>query len=220
MTDIAENECAFKLFLIETNGMLLGEDKELAKELSSFGDYIHVRLSFKAGTPEAFEQKTGAEAKYFENQFRALEYLKKYGIPYNLAAMSKNPELMPDGERHNLFKRMAEYGLENFSRLDEEKADLFGITKKRLAESGIISKPENFGQMLYEPIKHSIFREVNKEGKAREVSEKELDELVKRSLDTSEFGLIESPCNTCTSKKPWHGHGAEDDLGGLLTYGY
>lgn len=134
--------------------------------------------------------------------------------------MSKNPELMPPDERRSLFKRMAEYGIENFSRLDEEKADLFGITKKRFAESGIISKPGNFGQMLYEPVRHSIFREVNKEGKVREVSEKEADELVKRSLDTCEFGLIESPCNTCTSKNPWHGHGAEDDLDVLLTRDY
>lgn len=216
--DIAENEGAFGLFLIETNGMLLGEDEELAKELGSFGDYIHVRLSFKAGTPEAFQRKTGAEAKYFKNHFRALEYLKKYSIPYNLAAMSKNPELMPPDERRALMSGIVAHGFDNIGRLDEEKADLFSITKKRLIESGIAGDIKSFGGKVYEPLKHSLVRAIAEEGNNGAIStEEDAEKALIKLLETCEFRLVDSPCNTCTSNNPWHGHGAEDDLDSVLT---
>ena len=205
VAEISKEEEDFRRFLIETNGILLGSDENYVKTLSKFGDYIRVRLSFKAGTPEAFERKTGAEAKFFDLQFKALEYLKKHNVSYSLAAMSKDPAIMPDKERRSLLTRIIEYGPGNLNLLEEEKADPFGITKKRLVESGIVARAEDIRQYVYESLDASLMRFF--EGR-KSIS---LGEL-KEAIQTMDIKIVESSCRTCKRHNPWHGYKVMDDL--------
>ena len=52
------------LFMLETNGILLGHDQNYSEELDRFRNNLHVRVSLKAGTPEGFQRRTGAAGKY------------------------------------------------------------------------------------------------------------------------------------------------------------
>ncbi len=67
------------IFILETNGILLGYDAGYAKELANYGNLV-VRVSFKGTTPEEFSLLTGAEPKFFELQVRALENLISAGF--------------------------------------------------------------------------------------------------------------------------------------------
>ncbi len=74
------------IFILETNGILLGFDECFVKELSHFKN-LHVRVSLKAANPRMFEDLTKAQGKFFEFQLKALENLKKYGISFHPAIL-------------------------------------------------------------------------------------------------------------------------------------
>jgi uncharacterized Fe-S cluster-containing radical SAM superfamily protein len=61
----------FDVFILETNGILFGVDRDYVRAISKFTK-PHVRVSLKAGTPEAFTRKTGAKPEAFEIPFRAI----------------------------------------------------------------------------------------------------------------------------------------------------
>ena len=88
----------YPLFILETNGMLLGVDRDYVKRLAGFKEKLYVRVSFKAATPEGFTQRTCAIGRYYELPFKALEYLLKEGIYARAAAMTDS-KVMPKGER-------------------------------------------------------------------------------------------------------------------------
>jgi len=73
-----------KLFILETNGVLLNED--YIKELNNFKN-IYVRVSLKGVDEKTFEQITSADGQFFKNQLNALKLLKKYGIKYKAAIL-------------------------------------------------------------------------------------------------------------------------------------
>ncbi|UCD51918.1 MAG: radical SAM protein, partial [Phycisphaerales bacterium] len=64
----------FRLFILETNGLLIGADTDCASEIARFKK-VHTRVALKAGTPEAFTAKTGAQSKFFELPFHGIESL-------------------------------------------------------------------------------------------------------------------------------------------------
>jgi uncharacterized Fe-S cluster-containing radical SAM superfamily protein len=64
----------FPLFILETNGILFGMDRDYVKRVSRFTK-PHVRISLKAGTPEAFMRKTGAKPEAFEIPFQTIRNL-------------------------------------------------------------------------------------------------------------------------------------------------
>ncbi|RLE57948.1 MAG: molybdenum cofactor biosynthesis protein MoaA [Thermoprotei archaeon] len=74
------------LFILETNGVLIGADPSYARELAQFKN-IHVRVSLKGCCPEEFELLTGARKEFFEYQLRALKYLLDAGVPCHPAVM-------------------------------------------------------------------------------------------------------------------------------------
>ncbi len=67
------------LFILETNGLLIGYDKKFTEKLASHKSLI-VRVSFKGASPEEFERLTGASKKFYDYQFKALENLIDAGI--------------------------------------------------------------------------------------------------------------------------------------------
>lgn len=199
--EIVKREQYFsKGFLLETNGILLGTDENYVKDLSEFKDRLIIRLSFKAGTPELFEEKTGARKEFFDYPFYALHYLQKHNIPYALAAMSKDPEIMPSEERMGLLKRITDYGIDNLRKLEEEGTDLFGLTVKRLTISGI--NLDKLKTQEYLPIG---VNEITKVAKELRISHR-------KALSYFLFRKKESNCVRCNRNNPWHGHGTENDL--------
>lgn len=128
-------ESEFPLFILETNGMLLGVDKDYVKKVSKFSK-VHVRVSLKAGTPEAFTRKTGATPESFEIPFKAIENLLDYGVSFHVAAMSGDPRIMPPHERVSLIKKLLSIDAKLALNLEEEVVDPYETTLARLKYAG------------------------------------------------------------------------------------
>ena len=73
-------------FILETNGVLLGDDQSYCRELAKFPN-LHVRVSLKGCNPEEFEYLTGIHESSFELQIKALENLVKEGVSCHPAVM-------------------------------------------------------------------------------------------------------------------------------------
>ncbi len=125
-------ESKYPLFILETNGILFGADKDYVKELAESSSKLYVRVSFKAATPEGFTQRTGAIGKYYELPFKALKYLLDEGIFARAAAMT-DPKVMLNEERKMLIEKLSEidprYGK---GELEEEMIDAYDTSVKRL----------------------------------------------------------------------------------------
>ena len=121
------------IFILETNGIILGNDRNYVKKLSEFKDKIYVRVSFKAATPEGFTLRTGAIGKYYELPFRALKYLLDEGIHARAAAMT-DPRVMPSEERKLLIQMLDEIDpkADYPKTLEEESIDAYDTTIARL----------------------------------------------------------------------------------------
>ncbi|RMD52415.1 MAG: radical SAM protein [Nitrospirae bacterium] len=74
------------LFILETNGILIGYDEAYAKALSRFKN-IYVRVSLKGTCKEEFTRLTKAIPEGFSLQLKALEHLYKYGVRCHPACM-------------------------------------------------------------------------------------------------------------------------------------
>ncbi len=122
-------------FVVETNGIALGHDEDLVKALAAFKK-LFVRLSLKAGTPEAFCRKTGAAPGGFELQFQGIRNLLKHNVRTRVAAMSADPRFMTPLERVSLIGKLAAIDPALVLRLEEEMTVLFPSSKKRLDAGG------------------------------------------------------------------------------------
>jgi len=131
--EYAENS-KYPLFILETNGILLGADRSYVKKLARFKK-LYVRVSFKAATPEGFPQRTGALGSYYELPFKALQYLLDEGIDARAAAMT-DPTIMPEAERELLIEKLSKIDPRILNEgLEEEQIDAYDTTVKRLKAS-------------------------------------------------------------------------------------
>ncbi|MEW6327934.1 MAG: radical SAM protein [Thermodesulfobacteriota bacterium] len=120
------------LFILETNGILLGVDEGYVRALTRYKN-IHLRVSLKAGSPGGFEKRTGARGDFYELPYQAIGHLMREGIPLNVAAMSDS-RLMPSEERASMLSKLKEIGYKGF--LEEEACDPYPHTIYRLKEAG------------------------------------------------------------------------------------
>ncbi len=120
-------------FYLETNGILLGADRNYVKRIAEFSQILYVRVSFKAATPEGFTLRTGAIGKYYKLPFRALQYLLDEGIYVRAAAMT-DPRVMPSEERSLLISMLDEIdpAADYPHTLEEEIIDMYETTTLRL----------------------------------------------------------------------------------------
>ncbi|HID17088.1 TPA: radical SAM protein [Candidatus Bathyarchaeota archaeon] len=123
----------YPLFILETNGLLIGSNGNYARRLAEFKDKLYVRVSFKAAAPEGFTQRTGAIGKYYELPFKALKHLLDEGVYARAAAMT-DPKVMPREERKILIEMLDEIDPKANYRetLEEEVIDAYDTTLKRL----------------------------------------------------------------------------------------
>ncbi len=126
----------FRLFILETNGILIGADDDYAYQLARFKK-VHTRVSLKAGTPEAFTRKTGATAESFELPFQAVVNLLTAGASFHVAAMSADARIVSEQERQNLVERLEAIHPILARRLEEEVVDPYHTTVERLRHAGV-----------------------------------------------------------------------------------
>jgi uncharacterized Fe-S cluster-containing radical SAM superfamily protein len=119
-------------FILETNGILLGNDETYIKALKKFKN-VHIRVSLKAGSPMGFEERTGAQKKFFQLPFQAIQYLQKHKLRFHVACMS-DERLMSTEERKELLKHLKTIGYTDF--LEEERCDPYDTTLIRLEKAG------------------------------------------------------------------------------------
>ncbi len=126
-------ESKYPLFILETNGILFGADRDYVRQLREFREKIYVRVSFKAARPEGFTQRTGALGEFYELPFKALEYLLDEGIYARAAAMT-DPIIMPKEERKILIEKLDKIDpkVDYSSILEEEQIDRYDTTIQRL----------------------------------------------------------------------------------------
>lgn len=120
------------LFMLETNGILLGHDPSYAEELERFSRNLHVRVSLKAGTPGGFQKRTGAAGKFFELPFLAVKNLVQTRLDFHVACMS-DPRLMPKEERDAIVWKLKELGYEDY--LEDERCDPYPTAQARMQKA-------------------------------------------------------------------------------------
>lgn len=123
------------VFMLETNGIPFGIDKDYVSRVSSFSK-VYVRLSLKAGTPGGFERKTGARENSFRIPFQAVENLLDCGAKFHVASMSADPRFMSTEERMELVNHLAEIDPALIMDLEEEVVDPYDTTIRRLEYAG------------------------------------------------------------------------------------
>lgn len=121
------------LFILETNGILLGHDQNYAKELEQFGRNLHVRVSLKAGGAEGFQKRTGAVGKFYELPYMAIKNLKETKLEYHVACMS-DPRVMSSQERGVMLEKLKEIGYDGY--LEEEYCEPYPTSVVRLEKAG------------------------------------------------------------------------------------
>ena len=122
------------LFMLETNGILLGYDQDYVKELDRFSRNMHVRVSLKAGTPQGFQRRTGAVGKFYELPYLAIKNLSQSNLEFHVACMS-DPRVMPREERVVMLQRLKEVGYNGY--LEEEYSEPYPTSVVRLEKAGV-----------------------------------------------------------------------------------
>lgn len=130
LINILENINSSYVFILETNGILLGAEPDYIKDLSSFKN-LHIRVCLKGSNPKEFSLLTGAK-KGFEYQLKCLEHLKDNSISFNIAIVSSNKY-----EKQKLYENFNLMGLGNIM-IEEEEIKLYPLVKKRLIREGLI----------------------------------------------------------------------------------
>ena len=118
------------VFILETNGILLGFDITYVEALSKFKN-LHIRVCIKGIDSKEFSFLTGAESGY-KYQIKSLEYLRDSKISFNVAMASTSNDIEPFNDRLN------EIGLSKIM-LEKEKIKLYPQVKKRLQKERIIN---------------------------------------------------------------------------------
>lgn len=126
----------FRLFILETNGILLGADPDYARQIARFKK-VHTRISLKAGTPEAFTRKTGAVSGSFELPFNGIRNLMEAGASFHVAAMIADPRIVDRYECQSLLERLASIDQVLVDNLEEEVVAPYHNTLERLRHAGV-----------------------------------------------------------------------------------
>jgi len=124
----------FQIFVIETNGILLGTDRDFVEAMSRFRKVL-VRVSLKAGTPNNFARRTGAVPRSFHVPFEAIRSLTRCKIRFNLGAVT-DPRLMCRRERSILLRRLEGIDPNLLAKVQEEMLFPYQTTLARLKKAG------------------------------------------------------------------------------------
>ncbi len=74
------------VYILETNGMTLGNDKTFAEQLAFYNN-LHVRVSIKGTSQDEYHELTDAIPESYELPYRALKHLIDAGVSCNACVM-------------------------------------------------------------------------------------------------------------------------------------
>ena len=121
------------LFILETDGILVGEDESYARELSEF-PFVHVRVSLKGCTEEEFSTLTGARQEGFLLQLKALQNLVKENVQCHAAVMVS---FSPENNRQRLIERICAIDPKLVQELETEELILYPSVRTRVHKHGL-----------------------------------------------------------------------------------
>ncbi len=119
-------------FILETNGILIGQDPAYAKMLSRFKN-LYVRICLKGACEEEFSLLTGAVPEAFQLQLEALRNLACCGVQTHPACMisfSSDESIMTLRERLKVIHP-------DFEEFEVEELVLYSNVKERLDRLGV-----------------------------------------------------------------------------------
>ena len=121
------------IYILETNGMTIGNDKEFAEQLAQFKN-LHVRVSIKGTNQDEYHQLTNAIPTSYELPFKALKYLIDAKVSCNACVMiSFSDEAGIKAVEKKLFETHP--GL--LKSLEKEHITPFPKVAKRLSKNGL-----------------------------------------------------------------------------------
>ena len=121
------------VYILETNGMTLGNDEEFAQQLARFKN-LHVRVSIKGTDKDEFHQLTNAIPTSYELPFKALRYLIDAGVSCNACVMISFSD--EEGIR-TVENKLSEIRPGLLKSLEKEHITPFPKVARRLSENGL-----------------------------------------------------------------------------------
>ena len=144
------------IYILETNGMTLGNDPGFARQLSKYKN-LHVRVSIKGSTKEEYVQLTGAMSSSYELPYKALENLIDAGVSCNACIMISfsSPDNIKKAEQK---LELIRPGL--LKSLEKEHITLFPKVRKRLNNAEMIPRSYRFKGKIYQSTSLKFIRNV------------------------------------------------------------
>ena len=133
------------IYVLETNGMTLGNDPEFSKELSRFKN-LHVRVSIKGCTKGEYVNLTNAYPDSYELPYKALGYLIDNKVSCNacisVSFSNKDSISIAEEKLYNIRPGL-------LKSLEKEYITLFPKVKNRLEKYGVLpNKIRQFGKIM------------------------------------------------------------------------
>jgi uncharacterized Fe-S cluster-containing radical SAM superfamily protein len=119
-------------FILETNGIFIGQDPSYARDLSCFSN-LYVRVSLKGACAEDFARLTGVKPEGFGLQIKALENLVEEGIDCFPAVMANFSSLEKIEELKERLKAIRP----DFYEFEEEELILYPFVEENLKKAGL-----------------------------------------------------------------------------------
>jgi uncharacterized Fe-S cluster-containing radical SAM superfamily protein len=120
-------------FVLETNGLLIGDDQNYAKELSKY-PFVHVRVALKGCNEKEFVTLTGSKPEGFALQLKALEYLVKNRVECSPAVMISFSQ---NGSLKKLIQRIRKIEPSLIEKTELEKLILYPNVRKKINRYGL-----------------------------------------------------------------------------------
>ena len=121
------------VYVLETNGMTLGNDPEYAQALAKYKK-LHVRVSIKGDNPELYHELTGAHPDSYELPYKALAHLIEVGVSCNACLMASFSD---DEGIKRVKQRLIRVHPGILKSLEIEKITMFPKVAERLSAKGL-----------------------------------------------------------------------------------
>jgi len=130
----------FDLFVIESNGVVLSQELDLAQKLARYAstgrDTVgHVRLSIRGGLPDPFEEKTGCAGEFVNLPFVAAQRLWDAGVSFHVAVVV-DPRFTTEEEKKIIYQKLADINPSIRKNVEEELLDPYPHALVRLRAVG------------------------------------------------------------------------------------
>ena len=123
------------VYILETNGMTLGDDPEFAVSLAKYKN-LHVRVSIKGCNEDEFHRLTGARKSAYKLPFKALEYLIDAGVSCNACV---SVSFSDKAGMVEVEQKLSSIHFGILKSLEFERIKLFPKVRKRLQSEGLIA---------------------------------------------------------------------------------